>query len=198
MAGQRPFVRFRLSLAPPSGSLFANMEHYDFHKEFRALYDKAVKQFAAGKRTPDDLFSKHELAFLATIGSRSQDLFDYAEDAANYGEPDFETALLVQSVRRSYFLLVQKGAPSKVVLDESALPAKTAAIRGIEWLPRLMPKARAKLRGELPTSLMYGCGGDRRFFKQHDIHPAEFLQLVWQLGDNDKAIVDWVATRAKL
>ena len=45
---------------------------------------------------------------------------------------------------------------------------------------------------------MYGCGGDRRFFKQHDIHPSEFLQVVWQAGDNDKAIVDWVAKRAKL
>ncbi|HLP08359.1 MAG TPA: DUF5069 domain-containing protein [Opitutaceae bacterium] len=174
------------------------MEHYDFHKEFRALYDKAAKQFAAGKRNPDELFAKHELAFLASIGSRPQDLYDYAEDAANYGEPDFETALLVQAVRRSYFLLVQKGTPSKVVLDEGAMPAKTAAVRGIEWLPRLMPKARAKLRGELPTSLMYGCGGDRRFFKQHDIHPAEFLHVVWHAGDDEKAIVDWVAKRAKL
>ncbi len=174
------------------------MEHYDFHKEFRAIYDKALKQFAAGKRNPDELFSKHELAFLAAIGSRPQDLYDYAEDAANYGEPDFETALLVQSVRRSYFLLVQKGVPSKVVLDEGVMPPKTAAVRGIEWLPRLMPKARAKLRGELPTSLMYGCGGDRRFFKQHDIHPAEFLQVVWHAGDDDKVIVDWVAQRAKL
>ena len=174
------------------------MEHYDFHKEFRAIYDKALKQFAAGKREANALFSKHEIAFLAAIGSRPQDLFDYAEDAANYGEPDFETALLVQAVRRSYFLLVQKGVPSTVVVDEASLPAKTAAVRGIEWLPRLIPKARAKLRGELPTSLMYGCGGDRRFFKQHDIHPSEFLQVVWQAGDNDKAIVDWVAQRAKL
>ena len=174
------------------------MEHYDFHKEFRASYDKAVKQFAAGKRDPNALFSKHELAFLSAIGSRAQDLYDYAEDATNYGEPDFETALLVQAVRRSYFQLVQKGEPSKVVVDEAALPAKTAAVRGIEWLPRLMPKARAKLRGELPTTLMYGCGGDRRFFKQHDIHPAEFLQVVWHAGDNDKLIVDWVARRAKL
>lgn len=174
------------------------MEHYDFHKEFRAVYDKAVKQYSLGKRTLDEFFSKPELAFLAAIGSRAQDLFDYAEDAANYGEPDFETALLVQSVRRSHFLLVQKGQASGVVLDEASLPAKTDAVRGIEWLPRLMPKARAKLRGELPSSLMYGCGGDRRFFKQHDIHPAEFLQVVWQFGDNDKAIVDWVVARAKL
>ncbi len=174
------------------------MEHYDFHKEFRALYDKAAKQYAAGKREAAALFSKHELAFLLSIGSRAQDLYDYAEDASNYGEPDFETALLVQAVRRSYFQLVQKGEPSKVLVDEATLPAKTEAVRGIEWLPRLIPKARAKLRGELPATLMYGCGGDRRFFKQHDIHPSEFLQVVWQAGDNDKAIVDWVARRAKL
>lgn len=174
------------------------MEHYDFHKEFRALYDKALKQYAAGKREASALFSKHELTFLISIGSRAQDLYDYAEDASNYGEPDFETALLVQAVRRSYFQLVQKGEPSKVVVDEAALPTKTESVRGIEWLPRLIPKARAKLRGELPATLMYGCGGDRRFFKQHDIHPAEFLQVVWQAGDNDKAIVDWVARRAKL
>jgi hypothetical protein len=174
------------------------MEHYDFHKEFRALYDKALKQYAAGKRDALSLFSKHELAFLTAIGSCPQDLYDYAEDATNYGEPDFETALLVQAVRRSYFQIVQKGEPSKAVADEASFPAKTAAVRGIEWLPRLIPKARAKLRGELPSTLMYGCGGDRRFFKQHDIHPSEFLQVVWNSGDNDKAIVDWVAKRAKL
>ena len=173
------------------------MVHYDFHKEFRAIYDKAVRLYGAGKRDGSEFFSKHELAFLASIGSRAQDLFDYAEDAANYGEPDFDTALLVQSVRRSYLLLVQKGALSKIVLEEAKMPAKTDAVRGIEWLPRLIPKARAKLRGELPATLMYGCGGDRRFFKQHDIHPAEFLQVVWHCGEDDKAIVDWVEKRGK-
>lgn len=173
------------------------MEHYDFHKEFRSLYDKAVKQYAAGKRDVNDFFSKHELAFLAAIGSRAQDLFDYAEDANNYGEPDFDTALLVQGVRRSYFLLEQKGKASAVVLDVDKMPAKTDAVHGIEWLPRLIPKTRAKLRGELPASLMYGCGGDRRFFKQHDIHPAEFLQVVWHAGADDKAIIAFVEARKK-
>lgn len=173
------------------------MVHYDFAKEFRAAYDKAVKQYAAGKREVKDYFSKHELAFLASLGSRAQDLFDYAEDAVNSGEPDFDTALLIQHVRRAYFLLVQKGEASKVVLDEASLPGKTDAVRGIEWLPRLIPKARAKLRGELPTTLMYCCGGDRRFFKQHDIQPAEFLQVVWHFGDQDKAIIDWVEKRGK-
>lgn len=174
------------------------MVHYDFHREFKAIYDKACRQFQSGKREPGEYFTKIELGFLASIGSRAQDMFDYAEDADRYGEPDFETALMVELVRRNYFLLVQKGKRSVVVLDEETMPAKTDEVRGIVWLPRLMPKARAKLRGELPESLMYCCGGDRRFFKERDIHPAEFLQLVWQFGDDDKAIVDWVARRAKI
>jgi hypothetical protein len=69
------------------------------------------------------------------------------------------------SVRRDYFQNVQGGRASNAVLDDSSLPAKTDAVQGIAWLPRLMPKALAKLRGELPPSLMYCCGGDRRFFK---------------------------------
>lgn len=173
------------------------MVHYDFHKEFRSLYDKARRLYGAGKRDSGEFFTKLEQGFLASIGSRPQDLFDYAEDADGYGEPDFETALLIESVRRNYFLLVQNGKPSSVILDEGSMPAKTDEVRGIAWLPRLMPKARAKLRGELPLNLMYSCGGDRRFFKERDIHPAEFLQVVWQLGDDDKAIVDWVLKRAK-
>jgi hypothetical protein len=42
---------------------------------------------------------------------------------------------------------------------------------------------------------MYCCGGDRRFFKAHDIHPAEFLSLVWRHERNDTAIVEWVVRR---
>jgi len=141
--------------------------------------------------------TKGDLAFAASIGSRAQDFFDYAEDAANYSEPDFETALLVQAVRRDYFLQVQKGRASTEVLDVDKMPAKTDAIRGIEWLPRIIPKTKAKLRGELPASLMYGCGGDRRFFKQHDIAPAEFMRVVWANEANDDAIIDWVEARAK-
>jgi hypothetical protein len=77
------------------------------------------------------------------------------------------------------------------------MPAKTDAIEGIEWLPRLIPKTKAKLRGELPCSLMYCCGGDRRFFQAHDIHPAEFLSLVWRNGDNDAATIAWVVQRSR-
>ena len=93
------------------------------------------------------------------------DLYDFAEDYVSGGEPDFETFLLIHDVRRNYLLHVQQGETSSDVLDPDAIPAKTDAVEGIEWLPRILPKAKAKLRGELPPEMMFCCGGDRRFFK---------------------------------
>jgi hypothetical protein len=172
------------------------MQHYDFADKFRALYDKAVKQFAAGQRDQKAFFTADEQAFLVANGLTVQNLFDYAEDQTNYGEPGYDRALEIETVRRDYFLNVQQGKASATVIDAAKMPAKTDAVKGIEWLPRLIPKAKAKLRGELPSSLMYSCGGDRAFFKQHDILPAEFLTLVWRNLDNDAAIVDWVVKRS--
>ena len=173
------------------------MKHYDFAQRFHALFEQAVARYASGKRGADVFFSTEELSFLAANGMTAQHLYDYAEDRNNYGEPDAETALAIESVRRDYFLNVQDVRALTVMLDATTLPPKSAAVRGITWLPRLLPKARAKLRGELPASLMFGCGGDREFFAQHDIFPAEFLSLVWRSGDDDAAIVDWVLRRKK-
>ncbi len=174
------------------------MNHYNFSEQFRKIHDKAVSLYAKGRREAGTFFSADELAFLAANGITAQHMYDYAEDYNNYdGQPGCDIALGIELVRRDYFLNVQQGKPSQIVLDVDAMPAKTDAVAGIEWLPRLMPKARAKLRGELPASLMYGCAGDRRFFTTHDILPHEFLSLVWRAGDNDKMIVDWVAARSK-
>ena len=130
----------------------------------------------------------------------AQDLALDRLDIRDRVRPDFlvltGNALAIELVRRSYFLEVQQGRASGTVLDESKMPAKTDAVRGIEWLPRIIPKTKAKLRGELPASLMYCCGGDRRFFKAHDIHPAEFLSLVWRNEHHDSAIIDWVVRRS--
>jgi len=173
------------------------MKHYDFTAKFHALYDHAVALYAQGRRGADTFFDAPQLAFLAANGLTAQHLYDYAEDHHNYaGEPGHDQALAIELVRRDFFLNVQHGRASSAVLDESGLPAKTDAVRGIEWLPRIIPKAKAKLRGELPASLMYCCGGDRRFLKAHDILPAEFLSLVWRHLDDDAAIVDWVARRS--
>lgn len=172
------------------------MKHYDFADKFRALYDQAVKLYAAGQTGAATYFNAEETAFLAANGITAQHLYDYAEDHNNGGEPGYDRALAIELIRRDYFLNVQGGKPSGQLLDASLLPAKTDAVQGIEWLPRIIPKTKAKLHGELPASLMYSCGGDRRFFKQHDIHPAEFLSLVWRNENNDAAIVDWVVKRS--
>jgi hypothetical protein len=171
------------------------MQHYDFVQKFHALYDKAAGLYAKGQRDARTFFSDDEQTWLAANGLTAQYIYDYAEDQTNSGEPGYDNALAIESLRRDYFLNVQGAKPSGTVLDESRMPTKSDTIKGIEWLPRIIPKTKAKLRGELPASLMYCCGGDRKFFKAHDIQPAEFLSLVWRNQDNDAAIVDWVAHR---
>ena len=172
------------------------MEHYAFPREFRKLYDAAVARYAAGHRGAETLLTPDELRFARANGLSAQNFYDYAEDHAGYGaEPGPEQALAIELVRRDYFLNVQGGRASTAVIDEAALPAKADAVRGIAWLPRLLPKARAKLRGELPASLMYCCGGDRRFFREHNILPAEFLALTWRHENDPDAVIDWVVRR---
>jgi hypothetical protein len=172
------------------------MKHYTFEARFRELYEKSVRLYAEGKRGAGSYFTAAEKRWLAANGLTAQHLYDYAEDEHGYGEPGHDRALAIEHIRRDYFLNVQRGRASRRTLDPDRLPEKSAAVRGIEWLPRLLPKARAKLRGELPPSLMYCCGGDRAFFRRHDINPAEFLRLVWRHEGNDRAIVSWVARRS--
>ncbi len=173
------------------------MSHYEFPRRFRALYDRAVRLYADGRRGPETYFEGEDLAWIAANGLVPQNFYDYAEDHLGYaGEPGPEQALAIELVRRDYFLNAQRGQRSAVVLDDTKMPAKTDAVRGIAWLPRLVPKALAKLRGELPPSLMYCCGGDRRFFREHGILPAEFLTLVWRHEAALGPVVDWVAQRS--
>lgn len=171
------------------------MNHYNFTRTFRSLYDKAITLYAQGQRDADSYFTAEERAFLRANGITPQHLYDYAEDTNNDNEPDFGTAVGVELLRRDYFINVQQGKPSTRVLDDSTLPPKDAALEGIRWLPRIIPKAQAKLKGELPPSLMYGCGGDRNFFRTHDIHPTEFLRQIWTNLDNEDALVAWVKSR---
>ncbi len=173
------------------------MTPVEFATAFRAVYDRATTRYARGGATAAKLLNAADVAFLASQGITAQHVFDYVEDLANYGAPDFATARAIELVRRDYFLNEQKGRPSTVVLDPASLPAKTAAVHGITWLPRLIPKARAKLRGELPASMMFGCGGDREFFKKHAITAAEFLALVRVHENDDQPIIDRLTAAAK-
>lgn len=172
------------------------MSHYTYQATLKGLYEKAAHLYNQGQTDPATYFDDSDVAFLNSIGARVQEVFDCVEDGICHGEPDYETFQLIMGVRRDYFLQVQKGVPSGVTLDESSLPPKTDEVRGMVWLPRLVPKALARLRGELPDSLMFCCGGDRGFFQRHDIHPAEFLRAVWAYSDNDEKLIDWVQTRS--
>ena len=174
------------------------MQNADWDSTFRKVYEKAVQTYRAGNRRLETLFKADERTFLASIGCTPQELYDFVEDWCEDEEPLFETVLLITAVRRDYLLFVQKGHPSREMIKTDTLPAKAAEVAGIAWLPRIIAKARAKLRGEMPPELMYGCGGDRSFLKRVNIHPADFLRMVWSAGDDDQKVIDFVlAQKAK-
>jgi len=172
--------------------------HFDFPTTFRTLYKQSYQLYQDGQRGAETFFDAEGTAWLAGNGITAQYMYDYAEDDVAEGRPGFGNALTIEAVRRDYFLSVQHGLPSPAVDDPEDWPGKTVEAAGMRWLPRIIPKAKAKLRGELPASMMYACGGDRAFFHRHNIMPAEFLSLVWRHLDdeNDDAIIAWVKSRS--
>jgi len=171
------------------------MQQHNYSTRLQAIWDEAVAQYQDGNRTPDSYFDATTLAELASIGLNAMDVYDPVEDHLGGAEIDFATFLLVSDARRDYFLNQQNGQASSHILDSSTLPAKDLEVRGIVWLPRILRKAIAKLRGELPSESMYGCEGDRRFFKANNIHPAEFLRAAWAYEDETEKLIDWVTAR---
>lgn len=168
------------------------MSNFDWPEQFRRCYDKAVTAYSQGNRRLDTYFTAPERVFLDSIGCSVQEIFDFAEDWCTGQEPSFSTVLLITAVRRDYFLVIQRGQPSLRQIETEHLPPKDAAIGGLPWLPRIIEKARAKLRGELPSDLMYCCGGDRRFLRQVNTHPADFLRAVWAAGNDAEHIINYV------
>jgi len=163
----------------------------DWEHQFSTLFKQAVEKYRKGHQKAHGLVDVQGLNFLKSIGHTEQEFFDFVEDSSG-GKPTLETVLKIASVRRDYFLQEQKGKPSTHQISVAKLPAKDAEIDGIVWLPRIIPKAEAKLRGEMPPELMYGCGGDRHFFHTNHIDPAEFLKKVWKTKGNQSEIVAWI------
>jgi hypothetical protein len=172
------------------------VDNYNWPKTFRELFDDGVDAYRAGRREALTIFDKTQRSFLAALGATPYEIFDLVEDTVLAGEPGFETSLLITAVRREYFLGVQKGKPGTRVIDMDKLPSKAAQLGGIEWLPRIIEKAHAKLRGEMPPELMYCCGGDRAFLREHGIHAADFLREVWAAGHDTQRILDFVRQSA--
>jgi hypothetical protein len=172
------------------------MNDFDWPEMFRQCYDKAVAHYREGRRDAGSYFDGPETAFLASIGCRAQEVYDFAEDWCSSEEPSFATVLLITAARRDYFLVVQGGQSSGRTIRMDELPPGGAEAAGFRWLPRIIAKARAKLRGEMPPELMYGCGGDRPFLRSVNVHPADFLRVVWAARDDDQKIIDYVKAQA--
>ena len=167
-----------------------------WEQRFSKLFLNAVKKYREGHEKADGLVDEKGRKFLASIGHTEQEFFDFVEDFAKAGEPTLDTALRIASVRRDYFLKEQNGASSLHRISMDDLPSKDAQVEDISWLPRLIPKAEAKLRGEMPPDLMYGCGGDRKFFKTHNVDPADFLREVWSAQGDSSEVVAWVKAQS--
>ena len=104
------------------------------------------------------------------------EFFDFIEDHVEENRANH----VYCSCRRDCFISQQESRPSSHEITTDDLPPRDAEIEGIRWLPRIICKARAKLR-ELHPNIMYACGGDRNFLKQ-DIHPAT-LRFIWGAGE---------------
>lgn len=168
----------------------------DWISQFREIYEQAVQRFEQGQRGPERVVGREALVFLDSIGTSAQELYDFVEDWVEDGEPDFETVAAVTDVRRTYFLTVQEGKRSDTVIPSATLPSGYAQMGGYRWLPRIIVKARAKLRGELAPDIMFGCGADRPFLRSINMEPAEFLKTVWDAGTDDRVILETVQKKA--
>ena len=170
------------------------MNNYQWDSYFVELFDACVDEYDEGNKDFPTWFSEEDQDFLDSMGYTQREFFDFVEDnvTSDGAGPTGTTALLVAAVRRDFFRVIQNGVRSENVVEASTLPAKTAELDGIVWLPRIIAKARAKLNGELDDDTMFCCGGDRAFLSKHDIHPADFLRAVWSACDDDQKIVAFV------
>jgi hypothetical protein len=171
-------------------------DSYLWAATFGEVFVYCCDSYEEGTKDHEEWFDEEDLVFLASIGCKPREIFDFVEDccAGEGDEPTPETALLVAAVRRDYFLVEQKGKVSDKLVLSSDLPAKTAELEGIVWLPRIIAKAKAKLRGEMEPDIMFGCGGDRAFLSKHKIHPADFLRVVWAAKGDDSKVLQYVKT----
>lgn len=165
--------------------------------EFRAVYGRGLEAYESGRQSPASFLDPADRAFLASIGCSAQELFDFVEDFSGAREPVFEEVLGVTALRREWLLNEQAGVASNRKRAVVEFPAKTAQLAGVEWLPRILTKAEAKLRGELPDELMYGCGGDRAFLRRVGVGLTEFLAAVRDARGDQKPVIALVTGRRK-
>ncbi|MFK5920675.1 MAG: DUF5069 domain-containing protein [Verrucomicrobiota bacterium] len=168
------------------------MQNYTWDFTFNNLFERCLSSYRADDKDHNHWYDESDHDFLKSTGYQPLEFFDYVEDCAVHNDPAPTTALMIASVRRDYLDVVQHGKTSEPHVRSGDLPAKDAELEGLVWLPRILAKARAKLRGELHPESMFGCGGDRHFLRTHDIAPADFLRLVWAAGDDDSKVLSYI------
>lgn len=165
----------------------------NWNEHFLELFVRCVTRYKNGEKDYINYYDDEDKALLEEIGYRTREFFDFVEDYCDDGTPSASTALLVAAVRRDYFKVEMKGRFSRPTVTRENIPTFGDDLMGIYYLPRILAKAEAKLRGELDPDLMYGCGGDRKFLKENgDIHPADFLRRVWAADGDDAKLVKWI------
>lgn len=167
-------------------------DKFSWETRFKETFHKSVEKYQSGKNSLGDFFDDSDQTLLNDIGYKPREFFDFVEDYCDVGAPSPESALLIASVRRDFFLVIQKGERSKKQVTPQDLPDRNEELANIPWLPRIITKAKAKLRGELHPDIMYSCQGDMNFLANHNIHPADFLRAVWAADDSNDKIVDYV------
>jgi len=164
---------------------------YQWDKNFVGLFERCCARYRGGDLDFTSYYSATDLLLLDDLGYKPREFFDFVEDHIDSAgeDPTVETALLVASVRRDYWHHVMHKVPSGKTLRPADTPGRDEELSGHPWLPRIIAKARGKLRGELDPEIMYGCGGDRMFLHRHDLHPADFLRVVWAAAEDEGKIL---------
>lgn len=168
-----------------------------WNDQFLTLFRRCCEAYRSGNADFDSYYTEDDLAFLQSIGYKPRELFDFVEDLGDAGEPTESTALLIASVRRDYLNVMQNGVLSEYEIQMNELPGKQDVFDGMPYFERIFVKAEHKLRGELDPNIMFSCGGDRRFLREHgNIHPADFLRHVWAADGDKQAVADFVKAQA--
>ena len=164
----------------------------EWNDQFMRIFREAVERFHTNPRLqPATIFEASEVEFLSSIGYRPEEMYAYVADYATTGEPSPSTSLLIASARRAFFLTTQRGIHGNAKpVTAAELPSELDEFQEIQYLPRIIRKAEAKLFGTLEPSIMFYDAADRNFLKQHgNIHPADFLNVVWLArGDKQKIV----------
>ena len=168
------------------------MEINYWTQRFQSIYESGLEKYRSGQRGAETFFDSAQTEFLASIGLKPIHVYDYVEDFLGVGEPDWNTVLLIVAARRDYFIHEMKEKWSAEIIRSADLPPKSEAYEGIDWLPRIIQKAKAFLEGALPPETMYSCGGDRKFLKTNNVHPADFLRVVWATQGDARKLADYL------